>query len=177
MNQAMPLYKLMILEMLNEVTFPLTNSQITEFLVKYNYATYFEIQETFSELTSTHLIQEETVHHSTRYSITAQGESTLTFYRNLLPNSFLENIKIYLKDNKIALRSKVSVIAGYTPTSDGEYAVQCRILEKEKPIFDMTVLVQSTDMAEQMCFNWEKKQAELYSHILLELLKNPKTTN
>lgn len=156
--------------MLNEVNFPLTNSQITEFLVKYQYATYFETQQTVSELTAANLITKETVHHSTKYAITETGEQTLTYYRHQIPDSFLADIQEYLQENKIELRIKASVIAGYTAADNGEYAVQMKLLEKGKSIFDMTLLTPSTDLAEQMCFNWEKKQAAIYSYIMAELV-------
>lgn len=169
MQQAFPLYKLMILEMLNKANFPLTNSQITEFLVTYNYVTYFEVQQTFSELSASGLIVMEQIHHSTRYSLTEEGEQTLSYYRHMLPDSFIENTQSYFQKNKIKLRNTNSVIAGYMPSSNGDYVVQCRIMEKGRSIFDMTMPAPTTEIAEQMCFNFEKKQAELYSHILLEL--------
>lgn len=172
MNQSLPLYKLIILEMLNNVNFPLTNSQITEFLVKQGYATYFEVQQTFSDLTASGQIHEESVHHSTRYSITESGEQTLTYYKHLLPDSFMDDIRSYLKEHKIELRNTISVVTGYTPATNGEYAVQCKIMDKNMPIFDMTILAPSTEIAEQMCFNWEKKQAEIYAYIMAELLNN-----
>lgn len=171
MHQAMPLYKLMILKMLNEVSFPLTNSQITEFLVKYNYASYFEVQQTFADLSASELIGEEEVHHSTRYHITEDGEQTLSYYKHLIPDSFMENIQNYLKENNIEFRNEVSVVAGYVPAKNEEYAVHCRILENNKAIFDMTIYAPTEDLAEKMCFNWEKKHSEIYSHIFQELIE------
>lgn len=171
MNQAMPLYKLMILKMLEEVNFPLTNSQITEFLVKYNYATYFEVQQTFSDLSASGLIHQEEVHHSTQYTITEEGEQTLTYYKHLIPDRFMENIQSYLKENNIELRNEVSVVAGYVPAKNDEYAVHCRILEKDTAIYDMTIYAPTEELAEKMCFNWEKKHSEIYAHIFQELIE------
>lgn len=176
-NQSLPLYKLIILEMLNSVSFPLTNSQITEFMVKNNYASYFDVQQTFADLTASSLLKEENVHHSTRYFITDEGEQTLSYYKHLIPDSFIETIRAYLTEHKIELRNTVSVVTGYTPSSNGDYAVQCKIMDKELPIFDMMLLVPSEDIAEQMCFNWEKKQAELYSHIMEQLIEEPSDTD
>ena len=42
MAEASTLYKLIILYMLRKVTFPLTNAQITEFIVGKEYTDYFE---------------------------------------------------------------------------------------------------------------------------------------
>ena len=44
MTETLTLYKLMILYMLNEIDFPLTTSQISEFLLGKGYTTYFKLQ-------------------------------------------------------------------------------------------------------------------------------------
>ena len=41
MTSTFKLYKLIILYMLNKVDFPLTNSQISEFILDEGYTTYF----------------------------------------------------------------------------------------------------------------------------------------
>ena len=48
MTQSFKLYKLIILYMLNKVDFPLTNSQISEFILDEGYTTYFNLQQAIS---------------------------------------------------------------------------------------------------------------------------------
>ena len=50
MAKSFTLYKLIILYMLNQVDFPLTNSQISEFILDKGYTTYFKLQQALSEL-------------------------------------------------------------------------------------------------------------------------------
>ena len=50
MAEAFKLYKLIILYMLDKVDFPLTNSQISEFILNEGYTTYFKLQQALSEL-------------------------------------------------------------------------------------------------------------------------------
>ena len=50
MSETFTLYKLIILYMLNKVDFPLTTSQISEFVLDKGYTTYFKLQEAISEL-------------------------------------------------------------------------------------------------------------------------------
>ena len=45
------LYKLMVLYMLNKVDFPLTNSQISEFILDKGYTNYFTLQQMFGTVT------------------------------------------------------------------------------------------------------------------------------
>ena len=48
-------YKLIVLYMLNRVDFPLTNSQISEFILDEGYTTYFKLQQALSELIESRL--------------------------------------------------------------------------------------------------------------------------
>ena len=52
MAETFTLYKLIILYMLNKVDFPLTTSQISEFVLDRGYTSYFKLQEALSELAS-----------------------------------------------------------------------------------------------------------------------------
>ena len=47
MAKSFTLYKLIILYMLNQVDFPLTNSQISEFILDKGYTTYFKLQQAY----------------------------------------------------------------------------------------------------------------------------------
>ena len=54
MSETFTLYKLIILYMLNKVDFPLTTSQISEFVLDKGYTTYFKLQEAISERSYPH---------------------------------------------------------------------------------------------------------------------------
>ena len=58
MAEAFKLYKLIILYMLNKVDFPLTNSQISEFILDEGYTSYFKLQQAISELIESGFIRE-----------------------------------------------------------------------------------------------------------------------
>uniref|UniRef100_UPI003FEF21EC DUF4364 family protein n=1 Tax=Lachnospira sp. TaxID=2049031 RepID=UPI003FEF21EC len=49
-TEATTLYKLMVLYMLSKVNFPLSNSQIADFMLDKHYTTYFTLQEVLSSL-------------------------------------------------------------------------------------------------------------------------------
>ena len=70
MAETYTLYKLIVLYMLDKVDFPLTTSQISEFILDKGYTTYFRLQETLSELTDSELLKIETTHNRTLYRLT-----------------------------------------------------------------------------------------------------------
>ena len=53
MADTLSLYKLIILKMLEQVEYPLTNSQITEFILDKEYTNYFTVQQALSEMDET----------------------------------------------------------------------------------------------------------------------------
>ena len=57
MAEPLTLYKLIILYMLKKVDFPLTNAQISEFVLDQEYTTYFTLQQAISELVEAGLIR------------------------------------------------------------------------------------------------------------------------
>lgn len=67
MAEAFTLYKLIILYMLDKVDFPLTNSQISEFVLDKGYTDYFKLQQALSELADGGLILKESTHNRTPF--------------------------------------------------------------------------------------------------------------
>ena len=52
MSEAFTLYKLIVLYMLEKVDFPLTNGQISEFILEKGYTSYFTLQQPLPFLSS-----------------------------------------------------------------------------------------------------------------------------
>ena len=77
MSETQTLYKLIILYMLNRVTFPLSNAQLSEFILEKEYTDYFTLQQAIFELDSSGLIRLETVRNTTLCHITEEGRTTL----------------------------------------------------------------------------------------------------
>ena len=57
-ESSFTLYKLIILYMLQNVNFPLSNTQISDFILEKEYTNYFHLQEALSELQDTKLIED-----------------------------------------------------------------------------------------------------------------------
>ena len=116
LSDPITLYKLMILYMLAHVNFPLTNSQLTDFFLDHEYTTYFTLQQALNELREAGLLKMESIHNSSRYEITREGEDTLSFFGSNISPAIVSDIDGYLKENKFRLRSEVGVISDFYPT-------------------------------------------------------------
>ena len=63
-QDTLMLYKLMVLYMLNKVDFPLTNSQVSEFILDKGYTNYFRLPQAPPHLSNTEPLLTELIHNS-----------------------------------------------------------------------------------------------------------------
>lgn len=171
MSELFTLYKLVILYMLNKVDFPLTGSQISSFLLEKGYTDYFTLQQAFSEIQEAGLVRIETIRNTTQYLLTDSGRETLGYFCDRIPKAIQEDAKQYLQEHKMELRSEVSVTADYYLTTGKEYAVRCRVKEKESDLIDLTLTVPDKDEAAAICRNWKDKCQSVYQFLMTELMR------
>lgn len=172
LSDPMTLYKLMNLYMLKQVNFPLTNSQLTDFFLAHEYATYFTLQQALNELSEAGLIRVEAGHKTTRYEITREGEETLNFFGNNIPPAIVADMEQYLKEHRFRMRNEVGLVADYYKSTNQDYIVHCEIREGKATLLDLSVSVPDRDQAESMCGLWEEKSQEIYSCIMKSLLRD-----
>ena len=111
MAEPLTLYKLIILYMLKKVAFPLTNAQISEFVLDQEYTTYFTLQQAISELVEAGLIRMETIRNTSQYYLTEDGDMTLGYFSQKISTPIREDIDRYIQENKMALRNEVAIVA------------------------------------------------------------------
>ena len=157
MSEPFTLYKLIILYMLDKVDFPLTNAQISGFILDKGYTTYFKLQQALSELTESGFIREEATHSRTFYHLTEEGEETIHFFRNKISDAIQKDIDEFLKEKNYELKNEVSVKSDYFPGSGMEFTVRCQVIENNQPLIDLTLTVPSEAEAETISNNWSKK--------------------
>lgn len=170
LSEPMTLYKLMNLYMLKQVNFPLTNSQLSNFFLDHEYTTYFTLQQALNELLESGLIRRETVHNSTRYEITKEGEDTLSFFGSKISPAIIDDIDEYLKENRIRLRNEVGTVADYYKSTSHDYIVHCEVREGKTPLIELNLSVPDKEQAEAMCSQWKEKSQGIYSFIMKSLM-------
>ena len=159
MDTTFKLYKLIILYILNKVDFPLTNSQISEFILEEGYTTYFKLQQAISELVESGFIREESTHSRTFYHITEEGVETIYYFKNDISPAIRKDIHTFLEKKKYELKNEVSV-----------NSVRCQVIEQRMPLIDLTVTAPTEAEAETIANNWTKKNQEIYAMVMTQLL-------
>lgn len=166
------LYKLMILYILSRVNFPLTNAQLTAFILEKEYTNYFNLQQVISDLIDDAFITMKTIRNSSLYRITDTGRETLLFFDNMISSGIKEDIEAYLHENKYELQEEVSTPAEYYQIKKGEFSTHLSVIERDIPIIDLTLVVTTEEEAERVCSNWKEKSSEVYTYLMSSLLEN-----
>ena len=170
-SDSLTLYKLIILFLLDKVDFPMTNTQISDFILEKDYTNYFNIQQSISELIEAEFVTVEAIGHNSHYRITDSGKETLSFFDNMIPTAIQEDSIEYLRKNQYSLRNEVSTQSEYYESKKGEFMVQLRVLEKENSIIDLSLLVPTEEEATKICSNWKKRSQQVYAYVISNLLR------
>lgn len=170
MSETFTLYKLIILYMLDKVDFPLTNAQISEFILDKGYTTYFKLQQALCELAEAELIREENSHNRTLYHLTEDGSQSIQFFHNKISQPIQEDIDSFLREKQYELKNEVAVKADYYRNTSGEFSVRCQVLENQEALIDLTLSVPSESEATSIASNWQKKNQEIYAWLMTQLL-------
>lgn len=170
-SNDLTLYKLIILYMLNKVEFPLSNAQISDFILNKDYTDYFHIQQALSELSEAFFIRTETRRNSSFLKITDAGREVLDFCKNEISSKIKDEIQEYLKKHNYQFREEASNIATYYQSSKpNEYIAHCLVKEGDTNLIELNLAVTSEKEAQIICNNWKEKSQDIYAYVIQTLL-------
>jgi len=169
LQDPLTLYKLIVLYMLNRVTFPMTTAQVSDFILEKEYTNFLTLQQVMNELTDANLISSETIRNRTHLSITDEGLETLNFFENRINDAIKQDINTYFRENEYTLRNEVSVLGDYYKSTSGEYEAHLVAKDRGVNLVDITLSVPTEEMAASICDNWQKKNEEIYQYLIEEL--------
>lgn len=163
-------YKLIILYMLRNSSSPITNSEISEFILDREYTNYFHLQQALSELEETELIEKRTISNTSYYYLTEDGKNTLTYFENDISQDIRTEVLQYLAARGASAKNQVKAPADYYINNQGEYVVHLQLLQKGASVIDLSLAAPSLTAAKAMCKQWPKKYEEIYAKIMEGLL-------
>ncbi len=170
LSEPMTLYKLMILYMLKQVKFPLTNSNISDFFVSKEYTTYFIVQQALSELLESNLLSMENINNNSRYEMTKEGEEALSFFEKQISPAIITDINEFIQTNKFRMRNEVSTTAEYYKLPGNDLVVHCEVLEGKTPLINIEINSPDEEQASIMTNNWRSCSQDIYQYIMKRLL-------
>ena len=168
-QEVLTLYKLIVLYMLNRVSFPLTKAQVYDFILGKEYTDFLTLQQAISELEDAGLLSAKSMGNRTNLLITAEGKQTLTYFGSRVSGAIKEDIDGYLREHELELRNETSVQATYYKSTSGEYEAELTAKDKGVPLVTLRLSVPVEEMAAAICDNWQKKSLEIYQYLTQEL--------
>lgn len=169
-EESIRLYKLMIMYMLDKVNFPLSNNQISNFMLEKQYTNYFTLQESIHSLEEDEFIHSILYHNSTQYILTKKGKDTIDFFFNKISQSIRDDIDNYLNDNKYELKCEVCTTADYYQEKNGEYITRLKVIEGDVSLIEISLSVPDVDAAKSICSKWKNNNQSIYEYVIKKLL-------
>lgn len=169
-KEPLTLYKLIILYMLDSVTFPLTKAQISDFILEREYTNYMTLQQAIAELEDAEFLSSHTSRNRTYLEITTEGQRTLRYFGSQISSSIKEEIRCFLAEHELEMRNQVAIRADYIyHASSGEYRAHLQAIEKDVPIVEITMSVPDEATASSICNHWQSRNQEIYQYLISRL--------
>lgn len=169
-TEATTLYKLMILYMLSKVNFPLSNTQLSTFMLDKQYTDYYTFQETISILEEDGFIKGTSHQNKTQYDLTKEGEDTIAFFYTKISSAIRDDIDSYLTTNKYDLKSESGTTSDYYKTINNSYTAHCQVKEGDINLIELNLNVPLEEQAEIICERWREHSQEIYEFIMSRLM-------
>ena len=168
-QDPLTLYKLIVLYMLDRVTFPLTKAQVGDFILEKEYTNFLTLQQAIAELIDADLVTAKSNRNRTHLAITNEGRATLSFFQNRINGSIKEEIDSFFNANELEMRNEVSILADYYKSVSGEYEAHLKAKEKDVTVVEITLSVPDEETASAICANWQTRNQNIYQYLISQL--------
>ncbi|MBR6643382.1 MAG: DUF4364 family protein [Lachnospiraceae bacterium] len=172
-SESLMLYKLIILYILDRMDFPITNTELTRFILEKEYCDYITINQILEELIEDNYIEMEPSHNTYLYRITPSGKETLSFFYTRISVAIRDEIDTYLSEKEYQLREMVSTTADYYEAKKNEFVVELRVTERDSELVHINLLVTSAAEADLICSRWKECSADIYGYLISTLAAAP----
>ena len=169
LQDPLTLYKLIVLYMLNRVSFPITPAQISEFILEKEYTNFLTLQQVISELADANMLQTQNTNNRTLLTITEDGRETLTFFENRISDTIKEEIVEFFRSKEFELLDEISIQSTYYKSTSGDYEAHLLAKERGTNLIDLKLSVPDKETATAICDNWQEKNQEIYQYLIKQL--------
>ncbi|MGI6153802.1 MAG: DUF4364 family protein [Christensenellaceae bacterium] len=168
-KQTMAQNKLLLLYLIQSANVELSELQIVRIMGELDLMRYFDLKEGLFELEQNGDILPVVYPHTVVYRATPKGEEMLAVLKDGLRASFIERIDGYILEHKKELAMEAQFVAEYIRLAENEYRVMLKVLEDNRALFEVNLLVYSKEEAERMAADWPQKAVDVYKEVALTL--------
>ena len=158
--------KVLILYILNKLEKPISNDSLLNLVLAVTDMNYFYFQQFLLDLLEKKYIITYEKDGHILYEITSLGKETLQLTEDIIPGIFKLRIDSNFKEELDSFENEHSIIAEFTPRSENQIDVTCKIIENSETIFEVKTFAGSIEQAKLIVDNWNNHADELYPDIL-----------
>lgn len=161
--------KVLILYILNKINEPITSDNLLRLIFSVMDMNYFYFQQFLLDLLEKKFIICFEQDNKQVYQITELGKTTLDLTNDILPGIIKLKVDTSFESELKETEEEDSITAEYTPKSENDYMVTCKINEKNNCIFEVSVFAGSREEAKKIVDNWKENAYRIYPEILNSL--------
>ena len=158
--------KLLLLYIIHKSENPLTNEEITEFVLENNYMNYFLIQQYLSELIDADFIEHLTEGEKNVYHLLSKGKSTLSYFEDRISSRIKEEISEKFAKVKETKKIETQIIGEFFQKNNSGYVVNLKLVENTENLFSLYLNVATIQQAKMICDTWKSNTEYIYKNIL-----------
>ena len=163
--------KVLILYILSKVGKSISHNELLDLVISISDMNYFYFEQFLLDLLEDKYITKYEKEENILYELTEEGRNALELTIGIIPGILKLKVDSQFKENLDFIKDKFSISAEYTPISEKEFTVRCKIIENNNIVFDLHAHAGSREQAKKIVENWNTKSTEIYPQIL-ELLVN-----
>ena len=173
--EEMMYYKLIILYILDRLSMPISNAELSRIVLEKQYAPFFAMQHVLGDLVEDkyiEVVKEEKNSHE--YQITPEGVETISLFYKDIPTEKRDEIDGFLQQELFHLRDRRSSTADFYESRKDEYIVELRVTERGTDLINLNLLVTTPEQADTICNRWKEASTEVYQYLITRLLAGKK---
>ena len=171
-NTTLAENKVLILYLLEQIDGEIKQDGLYKIVSSINNVNYFYFKQVLTDLIDSKLVGTYTKDEEPLIRITSEGKNALSLTKDILPGILKLKADNIFKQELINIEEASSVIAEFTPKSENDYTIKCKIVENNETIFEVKTYAGSRERAKRIVDNWNKNAQEIYPNILNLLLNN-----
>ena len=158
--------KVLILYILNKVGKPISGDSLLNLVLAVTDINYFYFQQFLLDLLEKKYISTFNKEDTNFYEITKTGKETLKLTDDIVPGIIKLKVDSNFKDELDHFENEHSTIAEYTPISENNYTVSCKVIDNTDTVFEVKTFAGSREQAKQIVDNWNANADKMYPAIL-----------
>lgn len=164
--------KLLILYICQKIGKPISYKELLELVISISDMNYFYFQQFLLDLLEDKFIIKYEQDNEEIIELTEEGKNALNLTIDMLPGILKLKVDSEFKENFNKIKERYSVFAEYTPITETDFSVKCKIIENNVTVFNLEANAGSREQAKQIVNNWNNNATNIYPKIL-NILINP----